>query len=373
MLALPSLGGAHVGGGFAGEMHLSTEADGITPDHTRGAAGTAECLWVAVQQWGGGPPRAHSPVDRCRLPLWVPGYRSPYPRGADAPRGAVLSPHPAEPGLQLRPWHLWPLRGTVGPRMARPGRGRGTTRTRGSRSPALRLPPAASDPAKAPDPPHSSWPPSPAGCLGVCRGCGQPHAACKGVTKAEDPIGCVGTQEQGALCWDGCADVGKGLEGGMGSPSSTGPQQRGGWGCVLAWVFSGQVGRVGYEAVLLAEGVNFSQVFSLLFPPPRSGRTPCPGHSSEGFPLLALGMATSSSTAQPERLAWRISPKATSNGSTSKAVPSPRAPSCLPPAASSLPSTGTVSSPPPQPCTPCVPGDGTPPPQLDAEGCLSLK
>lgn len=67
----------------------------------------------------------------------------------------------------------------------------------------------------------------------------------------------------------------------------------------------------------------------------------CLGHSSEGFPVLSLGMATSSSTAQPGPSAWHTSPKATSSGSTSKAVPSPRAPSCLPPAASSLLSTGT--------------------------------
>lgn len=72
-------------------------------------------------------------------------------------------------------------------------------------------------------------------------------------------------------------------------------------------------------------------------------RVLCLGHSSEGFPVLSLGMATSSSTAQPGPSAWRTSPKATSNGSTSKAVPSPRAPSCLPPAASSLLSTGTCS------------------------------
>lgn len=125
--------------------------------------------------------------------------------------------------------------------------------------------------------------------------------------------------------------------------------------------------------------MGLGQVFSLIFPlpppPPQSrrGRTLCPGHSSEGFPVLSLGMATSSSTAQPERSAWHTSPKATSNGSTSKAVPSPRAPSCSPPAASSPPSTGTASSPLPQPCTSCVPGDSTPLPQLNTEGYHSLK
>lgn len=102
-------------------MELSTEGGEISQDYTWEATGIAEYLWFAAQQRHGGPPGPASPADRCRLPLWVPTYRLPYPRGPTRTRRRLA----AEPGLQLRPWHLWPLRGTVGPRMARRGPGVG--------------------------------------------------------------------------------------------------------------------------------------------------------------------------------------------------------------------------------------------------------
>lgn len=111
-------------------------------------------------------------------------------------------------------------------------------------------------------------------------------------------------------------------------------------------------------------GIRFGLRPSTWLPlPPQSRRMPCPGHSSEGLPVFSLGTATSSSTARPGLLAWPTSPKATSNGSMSKAVASPWAPCCFPPAASCLLSTGTVLD----------PWGQHPLPQLDPKGCPSLK
>lgn len=112
------------------------------------------------------------------------------------------------------------------------------------------------------------------------------------------------------------------------------------------WVgicFSLYISRIVCETTMPAEGVHRFGLRPDINPLPlwRSRRMLCAGHSSK-LPVLSLGTATSSSTARPEPSAWHTSPKATSNGSTSKAVPSPGAPSCLPLAASSLPSTGTT-------------------------------
>lgn len=111
-----------------------------------------------------------------------------------------------------------------------------------------------------PPPLCTSCPPSRAGCLGGCGGCGRPHAALRGCHRGAGPgvpSGCAGTKQRRALSSQGGrAAAGKGLEGGTGSPSSAAPQQRGGWGSVFAWVFSGRVRPVVCEATMLAEGLN---------------------------------------------------------------------------------------------------------------------
>lgn len=127
MLALPSPEGACVSGGFAGAMELSTEGGEISQDYTWEATGIAEYLWFAVQQRHGGPPSPASPADRCRLPLWVPTYRFPYPRGptrsrrrlAAGPGGARPSAPSLAPVATKR--HCGPADGSSRPR----GGGRG--------------------------------------------------------------------------------------------------------------------------------------------------------------------------------------------------------------------------------------------------------
>lgn len=59
------------------------------------------------------------PAFGCQLLLWVP----PYPQVPCCPQHPVEagSRSPRSPTFSSR--HLWPLRGTVGPRMARPGAG----------------------------------------------------------------------------------------------------------------------------------------------------------------------------------------------------------------------------------------------------------